>query len=149
MGLSMGRMLLFALAVGFSVPVVAQEIKSQAATVSVCELVKNPSEYHGQMVQVHSRVYPAMIDTPTVLFDSRCARSIRLDTYPIAEAYKVQAYRDFRRYLNEWRTIEATLFGRFEMTLVPSKEPMLAFRLLRVADVSPGPAFFPERRKSK
>ena len=145
----MGRMLLLALAVGFSAPVVAQEIKSEAATVSVCELVKNPSEYHGQMVLVHSRVYPAMIDTPTVLFDSRCATSIRLDTYSPAEAYKVQAYRDFRRYLNEWRTVEATLLGRFEMILVPSMEPMLTFRLVRVADVSPGAAFFPQRRKPK
>ena len=145
----MGRTLLLAFAVGFSARVIAQEIESEPATVSVCELVKTPSPYHGRMVKVRSRVYPAMIDTPVALVDSTCANSIRLDVHSPEEAQNEQGYRDFRRYLSEWRTVEPTVSGRFEMILVPSEEPTLTFRLLRVANEIPGPPFFVHWRKPK
>jgi hypothetical protein len=101
------------------------------------------------MVQIRSRVYPAMIDNPVALVDSTCAKSIRLDVHPPAAVQNEQGYRDFRRYLSEWRAVEATVSGRIEMILVPSEEPILTFRLLRVANVIPGSHFFPQRRKPK
>jgi hypothetical protein len=100
------------------------------------------------MVQIRSRVYPAMIDNPVALVDSTCAKSIRLDVHPQAAVQNEQGYRDFRRYLSG-RTVEASVSGRIEMILVPSEEPILTFRLLRVANVIPGSHFFPQRRKPK
>ena len=104
--------LVVALAVGFSAPVMAQEVKFEAATVSVCQLVENPSQYHGRVVQVRGRVHPSEVDTPVTLVESTCAKSIRLDVEHRAEAHDEQSVRDFSRYLSEWRTVEATVSGR-------------------------------------
>jgi hypothetical protein len=117
-------------------------------SVGVCELVNAPDRYHGRIVQVHGRVHPAIIDTPIALADSTCAKSIRVDIERIAEADKDRSYRDFTRNLRELRTVEATISGRFEMVLVPSEEPVFIFRLLGVAEVTPGSPLFRLRRKA-
>jgi hypothetical protein len=126
---------------------VVEEIEPGVLIVQLCDLVKNPVRYHGRLVQVRSRVVPSIIDTPIALVDSTCAAIIPLD---IDSPEKVdQAYQGFRRYLEEWRNVEATVFGRFTLTLVPSKQPMLGFRLIRVADVAPGPPHILKRLKRK
>ena len=116
-------------------------------TVPICDLIKDPIRYHGRLVEVHSRIAPAIIDTPDALVDLTCAASVPLYVDAPEAEKTVGAYREFRRYLSEWRTVEATVFGRFEMILVPSKKPILSFRLIRVTNVTPGPAYFPKRRK--
>ena len=125
----------------------AQLIKSEATPISVCDLVENPSRYHGRVVRVRSRIHPAMIDTDAALLDSTCDKSVRLEIEHRTEVHQDRASRDFSRYLSEGRTVEATVSGRIEIILVLSSEPLLAFRLLQVADVIPGPPLLPLRRK--
>ena len=131
----------------FGAHVPAQESISGVATVSVCELVKSPAQYHTRTVQVRGQVYPRTIDTPLTLGDSACDRSLRLDIERQKESNDEPAYRDFRHYLSELRVVETTVLGRFEMVLVPSEEPLLRLRLLRVTDVIPGKPLLPVRRK--
>jgi hypothetical protein len=139
--------LLVALVVGFSALVVAQDTISDAKNVSVCELAKNPRQFHGRTVQVRARVYPAMIDTNVALVDSTCDKSIPLDIGRQPAANNEPTYREFSRYLSEGRIVEATVSGRFVMILVPSQGPHLRLRLLRVTDVTHGPSLLPVRRK--
>jgi len=95
---------------------VVEEIEPGILTVRVCDLVKNPVRYHGRLIQVRSRVAPAIIDTPIALVDSTCSTIIPLDIDTPEEADP--AYRDFKRYLDEWRTVDATVFGRFALVLL-------------------------------
>ena len=125
------------------------ETKSEAAPVSVCELVGNSSRYQGKEVRVHSRIYPAGIDTPVALVDSTCGKSIRLDVQRVGPVQKEQGYRDLDRYLSEYRTIQATMSGRFEMILVVSEQPVFRFELSHVAEVIPESRLFPPGRKPK
>lgn len=138
---------LAAVLAALSVHILAQESMSGVATVSVCELVKNPSQYHARMVQVRAQAYPRMIDTPLTLADSTCYGSILLDVGRQKEGNDEPVYSDLRRYLAELPVVEATFVGRFEMVLVPSGEPLLRLRLLRVKDLTPGKSSLPVRSK--
>jgi hypothetical protein len=131
---------------GLYMPLAAQEKRIQAAHVSVCELLRNPREYHGRVVQVRAHVHPPIIDTPLSLGDPTCPTTILLDE---KQARDHQNDHAFFLYLRELRPMEATLSGRFVMVLVPSEEPLLMLRLLRVDDVVPGPALFRFRLRRK
>jgi hypothetical protein len=99
------------------------------------------------VVTVRSRIDPAMIDSDGVLVDPACNKGVRFEVQRRTEAHQDQASRDFSRYLNEGRTVEATVSGRFEMILVVSGEPLLVFRLVNIAGVIPGLPFLPLQRK--
>ena len=126
-----------------------QVTKSEAPPISVCDLVENPSRYHGRVVRVRGRIHPAIIDTGVALVDSRCVAGVQIELEGGTKTLKDQAYREFRRYLSELRTVEATVSGRFEMILIESSDPLLTFKLLRVDDVVPGASLLPLRRTPK
>jgi len=127
----------------------AQLTKYEPPPLSPCDLIQNPSRYHGRVVRVRGRLHPAMIDTGISLLDSRCAASIHVELERGTEAMRDQDYGEFSRYFRELRSVEATVTGRFELVLIPSSEPLLRFKLVRVADMIPGPPLLPVRRKPK
>ena len=104
-------------------------------TTTLCELLRSPLQFHGKLVQIHTRVNPPGIDTGPFFVDYACSAWVAMGAAlePLERTYLNYL---FERYVLERRGFDATFVGRFELQLVLREQPAPYLRLQNVLDIS-------------
>jgi hypothetical protein len=97
-----------------------------ALAATLCELVKAPEQYQGDLIQLRAAVSPSGADTLPILSDRSCSVPVRFEV-PDA-LIKDQVYQGLGYYLQR-RVVEATFWGAAKQVLVPHGQTYLRFNL--------------------